>query len=164
MAEIRVQDRTAPPAPAAPPPGRPVAPMPPVEGDPSIGDLFRQLAQDSTTLIRQEVALAKTEVRENVKTAARDMTMIAVGGAIAAVGGLVLTAFLVILLGSLLVNYWLAALIVGVIYLLVGGGLAWSNLNRLREADLKPEHTIDSLKEDKEWIQQEIREARRELT
>jgi uncharacterized membrane protein YqjE len=132
--------------------------------EPSIGELFRQLAQDSATLIRQEVALAKLEMRENVKSAARDMTMIVVGGAIAAVGALVLTAFLVILLGSLMANYWLAALIVGVLYLIVGGGLAWSNLKRLRESELKPEHTIDSLKEDKQWLQQEIREARRDLT
>jgi len=163
MAEIQIKptdeprDRTV--VTAAPPPRAAVA------GDEaSIGELFRQLAQDSTTLIRQEVALAKTEVRENVKVAARDMTMIAVGGAIAAVGALVLTAFLVILLGSLLLNYWLAALIVGLLFVVIGGTLAWTNVNRLREAEMKPEHTIESLKEDKEWLQDEIREARRELT
>jgi uncharacterized membrane protein YqjE len=161
MAEIRIEDRTEERLETAVPP-RPVGTATRT-GEPSIGELFRQLAQDSTTLIRQEVALAKTEVRENVKTAARDMTMIAVGGAIAAVGALVLTAFLVILLGSLLANYWLAALIVGLLFVLVGGGLAWSNLNRLRAAELKPEHSIDSLREDKEWLQEEIRDVRREL-
>lgn len=128
--------------------------------DASLGDLFRQLAQDSATLIRQEVALAKAELRDNAKTAAGDLSMVAVGVAIAATGALVLTAFLVILLGELLVNYWLAALLVGLVYLLLGGGLAWSKLNRLRAADLRPEHTIDTLKEDKQWIQDEIREAR----
>lgn len=163
MADIRVQERSEPADSVRT--ERVARTIPAYEGvEPSIGDLFRQLANDSTTLIRQEVALAKTEVRENVKSAARDMTMIAVGGAIAAVGALVLTAFLVILLGSLLGNYWLAALIVGLVYVLVGGGLAWSNLKKLQQAELKPEHTIDSLKEDKEWIQHEIREARKELT
>jgi uncharacterized membrane protein YqjE len=157
MAEIQIEPK---------PGGRVDSPLPPgaAAAEPSIGDLFRQLAQDSTTLIRQEVALAKTEMRENVKSAARDMTMIAVGGVIALIGVLVLTAFLVVLLGSLLLNYWLAALIVGVLYVAIGGGLAYSNLNRLRSSELKPEHTIDSLKEDKQWIQQEIRDAKRELT
>jgi uncharacterized membrane protein YqjE len=159
MAEIRLEQQTADTRPTTT-----TAPPRVTAAEPSLGDLVRQLAQDSTTLIRQEVALAKMEMRENVKTAARDMAMIAVGGAIAAVGGLVLTAFLVILLGSLLLNYWLSALIVGLLFLIIGGVLAWTNLNRLRTADMKPEHTIDSMNENKEWIQQEIREAKRELT
>jgi uncharacterized membrane protein YqjE len=156
MADIRLQEIPDPQTDGPRPPG--------TGTEPSISDLVRQLAQDSTTLIRQEVALAKSEMRENVRTAARDMSMIAVGGAIAGVGMLVLTAFLVLLLGSLLQNYWLAALIVGLVFVIIGGVMAWSNLNRLRSADLKPEQTIDSLKEDKQWMQQEIREARRELT
>lgn len=156
MADIRLQEVADPQTDGPRPPG--------TRTEPSISDLVRQLAQDSTTLIRQEVALAKSEMRDNVRTAARDMSMIAVGGAIAAVGMLVLTAFLVLLLGSLLQNYWLAALIVGLVFVIIGGVMAWSNLNSLRSAELKPEQTMDSLKEDKQWMQQEIREARRELT
>jgi uncharacterized membrane protein YqjE len=156
MAEIHIQ----------PEPGvrRPVADAGPASPEPSIGDLFRQLAQDSTTLIRQEVALAKVEMRENMKSAARDVTGIVVGGVIAFIGALVLTAFLVILLGMLLANFWLAALIVGLLYVIIGGGLAYTNLNSLRQSDLKPEQTIETLREDKEWVQQEIREVKRELT
>ena len=66
--------------------------------EPQLGDLFRQLAQDSATLIRQEVALAKAELRENVKSVARDAAKIAVGAVLAAVGALVMVAFLVLLL------------------------------------------------------------------
>jgi uncharacterized membrane protein YqjE len=161
MADIRVQQQTDTPEAGT---GAPTPPSRAPAGEPSIGDLFRQLAQDSTTLIRQEVALAKVEMRENVRAAVRDMTMLAIGAGIAALGALVLTAFLVLILGEALANYWLAALIVGAIYLLVGGVMAWSNLRSLRDSELKPEKTIDSLKEDREWIQQEIREARRELT
>jgi uncharacterized membrane protein YqjE len=155
MAEIQIEQE--------PIARRPVDGTGPV-AEPSIGDLFRQLAQDSTTLIRQEVALAKVEMRENMKSAARDVTMIVVGVVVAFIGALVLTAFLVILLGSLLANYWLSALIVGLLFTIIGGGLAYSNLNSLRASELKPEQTIDSLKEDKQWIQHEIRDAKRELT
>jgi uncharacterized membrane protein YqjE len=157
MAEIRVDTRDGTPT-------RPGAGLPPPPTDASLGDLVRQLATDSSILIRQEMALARAEMRENVKSAARGMLAIAVGGALAVVGLLTLTAFLVILLGATLANYWLAALIVGAVLLLIGGVLVWSNLGALRGEELKPEHTIDSLKEDKEWLQQEIRDAKREMT
>jgi uncharacterized membrane protein YqjE len=159
MAEIHIDRRGDDLAEEAVPP----AGAPPVR-EHSLGDLFRQLAEDSTTLIRQEIALAKSEMRETVRTVSRDIAMIAVGGVIALVGVLTLTAFLVLLLGALMANYWLAALIVGVVYLLIGGGLAYSNLNNLRKSELKPEHSIESLKEDKQWVQHEIRDAKRELT
>lgn len=159
MAEIHIDEQGNGPADAAVRP----AGAPPVR-EPSLGELFKQLAEDSTTLIRQEVALAKAEMRENVRAATRDIAMIAVGGVIALVGVLTLTAFLVVLLGTLMANYWLAALIVGALYLLIGGALAYTNLNNLRKNEIKPEHTIESLKEDKQWIQHEIREAKRELT
>lgn len=159
MAEIRVDPDAA---------GRTeeaaARPPEPVAAEPSLGELFRQLAQDSSLLIRQEVALAKAEMRENVRSAARSATLLAVGGAIAAVGTLVLSAFLVLLLGELLGNYWLSALIVGVLFLAVGGVMVSSNLKGLRANDLKPEQSLDSLREDGQWIRQEIQEAKRELT
>ncbi len=143
---------------------RTAAPPPPPAAEPSLGELFRQLTQDSATLIRQEMALAKAELRENIATVARSVAMIAVGGVIALVGVLVLTAFLVILLGDLLANYWLAALIVGLLFAVIGGVLASTHLNRLRQVEFKPEHTIQTLKEDKQWLQSEIQDVTKELT
>jgi uncharacterized membrane protein YqjE len=157
MAEIRADTRGDSPV-------RQTAGAPPPQTDASLGELFRQLATDSSTLIRQEMALARAEMRENVKSAARGVTAIAIGGVLATVGLLTLTAFLVILLGQALANYWLAALLVGAALLVVGGILVYSNLIALSGEELKPEHTIDSLKEDKEWLQQEIRDAKREMT
>jgi uncharacterized membrane protein YqjE len=135
----------------------------PEHSSPPLGELLKQLAQDSATLVRQEVALAKAELRQNVKSVARDLTMVAVGAVLAMVGGLVLVAFLVILLGDALNNYWLSALIVGGIFVLVGGALAMANLKRLKEEDVAPTRTVETLKEDKEWLQSEIKQARREL-
>jgi uncharacterized membrane protein YqjE len=144
-------------------PGR-TADGPRVEaGGPPLGDLVKQLAQDSGTLVRQEIALAKAELRQNVKSLVRDVAMIAVGAVIAAVGGLVLVAFLVILLGSVLNNYWLGALIVGALFVIVGGALAMANLKKLQKEEVAPTRTLDTLKEDKQWLQTEIQQARRDL-
>lgn len=132
-------------------------------GDPGLGDLFRQLAQDSATLVRQEVALAKAELQQNVKTAVRDATMAAVGGGLALVGALVLVLFLVLALGDALNEYWLGALIVGLVFLIAGGLLAMGSLKKLKNDGLAPERTIQTLKEDKQWAQSEIQQVRRDL-
>lgn len=131
--------------------------------EPALGELFRQLAQDSATLVRQEMTLAKAELRQNVRAAVRDATMVAVGGGLALVGGLVLVLFLVLALGDALNEYWLGALIVGAVLLLAGGILAMGSLKKLRGDGLAPERTIQTLKEDKQWAQTEIRQVRQDL-
>lgn len=131
--------------------------------EPALGDLFRQLAQDSATLIRQEVALAKAEVRENVKGVARDAAKIAVGAVLAAVGALVMVAFLVLLLGDVVGEYWAGALIVGVLLVAIGAFLALGAMKRLKQDKLAPEQTIQTLKEDKQWLQSEMKQVRRDL-
>jgi uncharacterized membrane protein YqjE len=130
--------------------------------EPALGELFRQLAQDSATLVRQEVALAKAELQENVKQAVRSAAMVAVGGGIAVVGALVLVLFLVLALGDALNEYWLGALIVGVVFLIAGGVLAMGSLRKLKGDGLAPERTIQTLKEDRQWAQNEIRQVRRD--
>ncbi len=133
-------------------------------GEPSIGELIKQLAEDSATLVRQEVALAKAEMSRNVKSAAQSAAMVAVGGMIAFLGVLVLLAGIVVLLGDALDNYWLTALIVGLVFLAIGGLMAMSNLNKLKAEELAPERTIQTLQEDKRWIQKEIQQAKTDLT
>ena len=135
----------------------------PPPGEPGLGDLIRQLAQDSAMLVRQEVALAKAELRQNVKSVARDVTMVVVGGVLALLGGLVLIAFLVIAVGDALDQYWLGALIVGLLFLVAGGLMAKSFLGRLKQEEVAPARTLETLKEDKQWLQSEIKQARRDL-
>lgn len=131
--------------------------------EPALGDLFRALAQDSATLVRQEIALAKAEMRTNLKSAARDAVLIGAGGALALVGALVLIAFLVLLVGDALNEYWLGALIVGVIFLAIGAFVAKRGMNRLKDDSLAPEQTIQTLKEDKQWLQSEMQQTKRDL-
>jgi uncharacterized membrane protein YqjE len=131
--------------------------------EPALGDLFRQLAQDSATLVRQEMNLAKAELKSNVQAVARDAAMVAVGGILALVGATVLLAFLVVAVGDALDNYWLGALVVGLLFLLAGGILAMTSLKKLKHEEVAPTRTLETLKEDKQWLQSEIKQARRDL-
>ena len=137
----------------------------PVRADPepSLGALVGQLAQDSSLLIKQEIALAKAEVRTSVQQAAGGAVKLGIAAAVAGVGALVLVAFLVLLFGDLLDNYWLAALIVGGVLTLIGGVLALSGMRKLRTVQLAPEATLETLKEDKAWAQSEIRQVKEDL-
>ena len=132
--------------------------------EPSLGELFRQLADDSSSLIKQEINLAKTELKETVSQAVRDAVWIPVWGAVALVGSLVLVTFLVLLIGDLLNNYWLAALIVGVVFTGLGGLMAMSSLNRLKSLNMKPETTIRTLEQDKRWAKEEAEDFKRHIT
>ena len=131
--------------------------------EPQLGDLFRQLAQDSATLVRQEMALAKAELRDNVKSVARDTAKIAVGAVLAGVGALVLVAFLVLLLGDAVGEYWAGALIVGILFVAIGAFLVMNAMKRLKQDSITPEQTLQTLKEDKQWLQSEMKQVRRDL-
>ena len=118
--------------------------------DRSLGELFGDLSRETTTLIRQEVALAKAEVSEKIPKIGRDVGFIAVGGLLAYAGLLALVAAAVIGLAHA-ITWWLSALIVGVVVIAIGGGLAMSGLNALKKQDLAPKQTMQTLKEDVEW-------------
>ena len=115
--------------------------------------------------MRQEVALARAELSENVHDMGRHLRSAAIGGAIAAVGALVLVAFLVALLGDLIADlYWLAALIVGVLLVGLGGWLIARGLRQFREDSLKPETTVQTWKETREWARVQTAEFRHALS
>jgi hypothetical protein len=118
--------------------------------DQSIGDLLRQLSQETSTLVRQEMALARAELTEKGKRAGAGAGML--GGA--GVAGLLalgtLTAFLILLLNEWM-DAWLAALILTVIWAVVAGVLALQGRNKVQEATPPAPQTVETLKEDVEW-------------
>lgn len=156
--------------PAAGPPPAP-RPRPHLHADDrSLGDLLGELAEETTTLVKQEIALAKTEIREEVKaatdeakTAARNVGFIVAGGAVAYTGLIAIVIGLGWLLGEILGDVeWLGILLVGLIVAAVGYALVQKGLKRLQHElkalesfDPTPERTIKTLKEDKEWLKQE---------
>ena len=117
--------------------------------DRSIGELFGQLTQDVSLLVRQETQLAKVEIQEKVSRASRDLVSLAAGGIVALIGGFALTAALILLLVDPVgLEPWLAALLVGA--LLAGGGYVMlrGGLRDLKTLDPAPRRTVESIKED----------------
>jgi hypothetical protein len=122
----------------------------------SLGELFAELARETSTLVRQEMALAKTEMTEKATQIGRDVGMMGAGGAIAYAGLLAVMAAAILALGAF-IALWLSALIIG----LVVGGIGYSLILRGRKAlkrvDLTPRETIETLKEDAEWAKEQTR-------
>jgi uncharacterized membrane protein YqjE len=130
----------------------------------SMKDLMRRLGTDTSGLVREEMALARLEMKENARAFALDSVKAGVGLGLALVGGLALSAFLVIVIGNALDGaYWAGALIVGGVFALVGGVLAWRAIKDLKERGVAPEQTVESLKEGKRWASAEAQDFRREL-
>jgi uncharacterized membrane protein YqjE len=132
--------------------------------EPSLGELFTRLSTDTGELVRKEVALARAEMREVGATLARDATKVGIAVGLALAGVLAVTAFLVVALGDLFDNYWLSALIVGALFLVVGGIMARNAVADVKRRGLTPQQTMSTLREDKAWAREEAREVKRELT
>ena len=116
-----------------------------------IGELLKQLANESTTLMRQELELAKAEMREKAGKAGPGFGMWGAAGVVGLLAAGVLTAFLILALDGVMPN-WLAALLVGLVYAAIAGGLYVNGKHRVDEAGSPvPQKTIESVKEDVQW-------------
>jgi xanthine/uracil permease len=123
----------------------------------SLGQLFGDLSRQLSTLVRQEIDLARTEVTTKAGAASRDAAMLGAGGALAYAGLLVLLAAVVLLLIEVGLDEWLSALIVGIVVLGVGGFLIMRGREGLQKADLAPKRTIETIKDDAEWAKERIK-------
>jgi hypothetical protein len=119
--------------------------------DRSLGDLFAELSRETTTLVRQEMALAKAEMTQKASEVGKDVGFLAVGGAIAYAGLLAILAAVILAL-ALILPWWLAAAIVGVVVAGAGYLLVQKGMNNLKRTDLAPRQTVDTLKGDIEAI------------
>jgi uncharacterized membrane protein YqjE len=119
--------------------------------DRPIGELLKELANETTTLVRQELDLAKAEMREKAGKAGPGFGMWGAAGVTALLALGSLTAFLILALDGAIPN-WLAALIVGVVYAAIAGVLYVRGKQRVEEAGSPvPEKTIETVKEDVQW-------------
>jgi hypothetical protein len=121
----------------------------------SLGDLFSQLSQETSMLVRQEVQLAKVELTEKVTKAGRDVALIAGGGLLAYTGVLALVAALILVLANWMAP-WLAALLVGLVFVGIAAILIVTGLNDLKEINPTPQRTVATIKEDKEWLTRQL--------
>ncbi len=126
--------------------------MPMIKDDRSLGEMFAELSRDTRTLIQQEVQLAKTELSEKASKMATGAALVVGGGLIAYGGLLAVVAAVVLILIALGLPPWAAAglggsLVAGLGYMLIRSGLA-----ALRAQELTPRKTIETLKEDAQWL------------
>jgi uncharacterized membrane protein YqjE len=144
----------------------------------SVGELVRQLADEMTTLVRkelelarseaaragqtvvtlarQELQLAKAEMAEKGRRAGPAFGLMGAAAAVALLAAGALTAVLILALDGIMPN-WLAALLVGLVYAAVAGGLYYAGKERVKEiGPLVPEQTVETIKEDVEWAKTQI--------
>ncbi len=115
-----------------------------------LGELVKDLAGQTSTLVRQEIKLAQAEVTEKGKVAGRGAGMLAGAGVAALLMLGTLTAVLVVALDSPL-PLWLAALIVTVMWGVAAAVLAQSGRKALRAATPPAPQTVETVKEDIQW-------------
>lgn len=123
--------------------------------DRSVAGLLSDLANETGTLLRQEIALFKAEIGEKLGSLGMGAGAIAAGGLVAFSGWLALIAAAILGLSNALAP-WLAALIVGIVVIAIGAGLLFFGKSRLNADTLVPRRTMNSLREDEEWIREQI--------
>lgn len=126
----------------------------------SLGDTVTGVIQDLQDIVRGEVELAKTEIKEEVGKLGKGAGMIGAAAFLALVG------FIFVMLGvTYLINksleMWIAAGIVGIVLLIIGAIIGMAGKNQMQQASLKPEKTIESVKEDKEWASHQIKSVKK---
>ena len=128
--------------------------------DSSIPELLKQLSQQTATLVRQEIELAKAEATQKGKKAGLGAGMFGAAGIVGFLALGALTACFIALL-DLAMATWLAALIVALVYGAIAGVLAVIGRDRLKEATPPVPQTVETVKEDVEWAKTQTRSAGR---
>jgi uncharacterized membrane protein YqjE len=121
-----------------------------------MGELFKHLSDDLSTLVRQELKLAQAEMTEKGKRAGLGVSLFGAAGLLALLALASFTAFLIAVLATGM-KVWLAALIVTIVYAALAGVLALVGKNRVSEATPPvPEQTIETVKEDVQWAKTQL--------
>jgi len=122
----------------------------------SLGDLVTELARETNTLVSKEIQLAKVEIAQKAAHVGKSAGVIGVGAVLAHVGLMLVAAALAIALSAVL-PLWLSVLLVGGAFLAVGGMMAKGGLAALKHVDPVPRQTVATLKEDAQWVKEQVR-------
>lgn len=125
-----------------------------------IGDLVKQLAGQTSTLVRQELDLAKAEMSQKATIAGKGAGLLGGAAVVGLLAAGALTACLILALSEVIPD-WLAALVVALVMAAIAAVLALQGRNRIRAATPPvPEQTVETLKEDVEWAKTQTPSAR----
>lgn len=129
--------------------------MPSLKEDQSFKGLFSTLTEETYVLFRQEVQLAKAELRENLSQAVTGLVAVAAGGLIAFAALLVLLQALVVVLANFMAPS-LAALVVGSITAVIAFALVQKGASSLKAKNLMPRKTVRTLQESTEMLKERV--------
>ena len=119
--------------------------------EPSVGTLLKQLMREVPALLTNEVALAKSEMRENMQHTKAGVASLATGGAVL-LGGFIILLMAAVYALSNVVEPWLAALIVGGVTAFAGYAMVQAGKKKFQSESLRPDRTMNSLQKDKDVI------------
>ncbi len=125
-----------------------------------LGSLVTGIVEDLQGIVRGEVLLAKTELKEDVSVLGKAAGSLVAGALVALVGFIFLMLGVTYLINKSL-ELWISAGIVGLALLLIGAILLMSGKKAMSVASLKPTESIDSLKEDQEWANRQIKSVKK---
>ena len=117
----------------------------------SVGELIGNISNDLSTLFRQEVELAKVELKQEATKAGKAAGMLGAAGFAGYLVVILLSFALVAALSNVMDPGW-AALIVAVLLAIVGAVLYTNGRKKLKTVDPTPHRTVDTLKEDAQWL------------
>ena len=131
---------------------------------PSIPELVKQLRDESTLLLREEVALAKKEMGEKISSSVVNLSYVVAGALVAYCAAIFLLLSISSLISEAFITHgvgvgwsiFLGLLIVGVVVGVISIAIIIKGSDRLKKLSLIPEKTIETLKEDKRWAQNKI--------
>jgi hypothetical protein len=129
--------------------------------DRAFGSLVGEFFDQARRLLRAEVTLAKTELRQEVTKVKAGGVMLGLGGVLLLLGGIAFTLFAVFVL-DLLLPLWASALIVTVLFCGIGAGIAKVGINRMKEIHA-PNQTIQTLKEDSQWASRTFQSVKSQM-
>jgi hypothetical protein len=134
-----------------------------IKEEKSLGQLLKDLTAETTTLLKQEVDLAKTEMGEKASRVGTNVGHVAVGGAVLFAGALALLFAAVNALTEILAHMvpitvaaWLSPLLLGIVLGAIGYSLVKKALATLKHESVTPRRTTQSLQENKEWLKSKI--------
>lgn len=121
----------------------------------TIGGLLRQLAREVPELFTKELALAKAELREGLKTLKAGTAAVA-GGAVVLLAGLIILLMAAVYGLGTMMQLWLAALIVGVITLVIGFIMLQSGKKQFEPSHFTPDRTLNAMQQDKDTLKRKM--------
>ncbi|VVN47014.1 hypothetical protein PS662_05959 [Pseudomonas fluorescens] len=130
-------------------------PVPVVDHDPSVVGLLRQLSREVPELFSKELALAKAELQASLTTLKAGIAGVA-GGAIVLLAGFIILLMSAVYGLSMVMAPWLAALIVGVVVMIIGFAMLQSGKKQFEPSNFKPDRTLDALNKDQDALRRKV--------